>query len=109
MSDAWSSAVVVDPRQLQDLTDEVTRLRGVHLRQRFALGAVAAFCVAAFAALCLQSSRLSHAASEAREYRRTSLRANAALTALARSHEQIISATEQAPSVGTKSWGRRFT
>jgi len=36
-------------------------------------------------------------------------RTNAALSALARSHEQILAATEQAPSVGTKSWGRRFT
>ena len=65
MSDAWSSAVVVDPRHLQQLTDEVTRLRGVHMRQRIALGAIAALCVAASAALCLQSTRLSLASSEA--------------------------------------------
>ena len=109
MSDAWANAVVVDPRELRYLEDEVTRLRGVTVRQRLGLGVVVAVCLAASAAACLQSSRLSLAASAAREYRRTSLRANAALTALARSHEQILSATEQAPSVGTKSWGRRFT
>lgn len=109
MSDAWANAVVVDPRELKQLSEEIVRLRGVSLRQRFALGAVVTVCVAASAAFCLQSTRLSFASSEAREYRKTSLRVNAALTALARSHEQILTATEQAPSVGTKSWGRRFT
>jgi 3D (Asp-Asp-Asp) domain-containing protein len=109
MTDSWANAVVVDPRELRQMADEVVRLRGISARQRFALGAVLAMCVAASAAACLQSSRLSLASTAAREYRRTSLRANAALTALARSHEQILSATEQAPSVGSKSWGRRFT
>ena len=109
MSNAWTNAVVVDPRELKGLADEISRLRGVSARQRFALGAIVAVCVAASAALCLQSTRLSFASNEARQYRKTSLRANAALSALARSHEQILSATEQAPSVGTKSWGRRFT
>jgi 3D (Asp-Asp-Asp) domain-containing protein len=109
MTDAWTNVVVVDPRELRQLADEVVRLQGVSTRQRIALAAVAAVCAAAAAAACLQSSRLSLAASEAREYRKTSVRANAALTALAKSHEQILSATEQAPSVGTKSWGRRFT
>jgi 3D (Asp-Asp-Asp) domain-containing protein len=109
MPDAWTNVVVVDPRELRQLADEVERLQGVSTRQRIALGVVAAVCFAAAAAACLQSSRLSLAATAAREYRRTSLRANAALTALAKSHEQILSATEQAPSVGTKSWGRRFT
>ncbi len=109
MTDAWTNVVVVDPRELRQLADEVERLQGVSTRQRIALGVVAAVCFVAAAAACFQSSRLSFAASAAREYRKTSLRANAALTALAKSHEQILSATEQAPSVGTKSWGRRFT
>ena len=109
MSNAWTNAVVVDPRELKGLADEISRLRGVSARQRFVLLAAAACCAVASAACCLQSTRLSLAQNEARQYRRTSLRANAALTALARSHEQILSATEQAPSVGTKSWGRRFT
>jgi 3D (Asp-Asp-Asp) domain-containing protein len=109
MSNAWTNAVVVDPRELQRLAGEITRLRGVSARQRLVLGAAAVVCVAASIACGLQSTRLALASSEARQYRKTSLRANAALTALARSHEQILSATEQAPSVGTKSWGRRFT
>src|SRR5439155_8518333 len=37
------------------------------------------------------------------------MRSNMALAALARSQQNILTATEQAPSVGTKSWGRRFT
>jgi len=109
MSNAWTNAVVVDPRELKGLADEISRLRGVSAWQRFALCAIVAVCAAASTALGLQSMRLSLASNEARQYRKTSLRANAALTALARSHEQILSATEQAPSVGTKSWGRRFT
>jgi 3D (Asp-Asp-Asp) domain-containing protein len=109
MTDAWTNAVVVDPRELQRLGDELDRLRGKSTRQRLALVAVALACLLASAAACVQSSRLSIASGEAREYRKTSFRANAALTALAKSHEQILSATEHAPSVGTKSWGRRFT
>src|SRR5690349_19622978 len=105
MSNAWTNAVVVDPRELRRLAGELDRLRGVTARQRLALVAAAIVCVTASVACSLQSTRLSFAASEARQYRRTSLRANAALTALTRSHEQILSATEQAPSVGTKSWG----
>jgi 3D (Asp-Asp-Asp) domain-containing protein len=109
MTNAWTNAVVVDPRELKQLADEIARLRWVSARQLVALGAVVAVCVVAVVALSLQSTRLSLASNEARQYRKTSLRANGALTALARSYEQILSATEQAPSVGTKSWGRRFT
>src|SRR5579884_3475479 len=45
----------------------------------------------------------------ARRARTEAERAALALTALARSHNDILAATEQAPSVGTRSWGRRFT
>src|SRR5205085_9417895 len=58
---------------------------------------------------CFQATRLARKVEEARHYRKVSHRATAALDALARSHDQILAATEQAPSVGTKSWGRRFT
>jgi 3D (Asp-Asp-Asp) domain-containing protein/cell division protein ZapA (FtsZ GTPase activity inhibitor) len=109
VSNAWTNAVVVDPRELRQLADEITHLRTIRVRQRRILCAVVAICVAASAALCLQSTRLSFKSDEARRYRRFSRRADVALSALARSHDQILSATEQAPSVGTKSWGRRFT
>jgi len=109
MSDAWTNAVVVDPCELKRLADEITHLRTLRVRHRRTLCAVIVMCVATSIALGLQSTRLSRQSSEASQYRKMSHRANIALTALSRSHDQMLAATEQAPSVGTKSWGRRFT
>ncbi len=120
VSDAWTNAVVVDPQEWQRLADENHRLRALRARDRtkraryrFTLCTVVALSVVASAALAFQSTRLSTSLSiksdEARRYRKVSQRANAALGALARSHDQILAATEHVPSVGTKSWGRRFT
>ncbi len=109
LSSEWANAVVVDPRALMQLKDDLARLRTAGARQRLALAAAFSIALAALAGLSLQSTRLSARSDEVRQYRKTSLRASMALSALARSHEQILSATEQAPSVGTKSWGRRFT
>ena len=109
MTDEWAGAVVVDPRALQHLERENSRLRTVGDRQRWALGLVAAITLGVSVWLGLQSTRLSAMTDEARQYRKASARANSALTALARSHEEILTATEQAPNIGTKSWGRRFT
>jgi 3D (Asp-Asp-Asp) domain-containing protein len=109
MSSDWTNAVVIDPRELRQLERQLSELRVVSTRQRRAFAAVLAVCLGASVGLCLQSMRLTVKSEEARQYRKSSVRSNQALTALARSHEQILSATEQAPSVGTKSWGRRFT
>lgn len=129
MSDAWTNAIVVDPEELRqltaevtqlrsivvdpdemrELTAEVTRLRTVRGRQRLALCAVVAVCAVVASAFYLQSSQLSVKSEEARHFRKSSRRANTALSALARSHDEILAATQDAPSVGTKSWGRRFT
>jgi 3D (Asp-Asp-Asp) domain-containing protein len=113
MADDWTGAVVVDPRALQHLERENSRLRTVGYRQRCALAVVAAITLGVSTWLGLQSThlstRLSEVTDEARQYRKASARANSALTALARSHEEILTATEQAPNIGTKSWGRRFT
>jgi 3D (Asp-Asp-Asp) domain-containing protein len=109
MQDDWTTAIVVDPRQLKQLEDEnaqppreqspaTARARNRRGRQS-----------GRSTWLCLQSTRLTVVADEARQYRKASVRSSLALTALARSHEQMLSATEQAPSIGTKSWGRRFT
>ena len=43
------------------------------------------------------------------ECRKSASHTSVALAALARSQENILTATEQAPALGTKSWGRRFT
>jgi 3D (Asp-Asp-Asp) domain-containing protein len=109
MSFDWENAVVVDPRELRRLEKENGKLTSRSRRQRATIfiGA-AAFGVIA-GALGVQTSRLEQKAEEARVSRKNAMRANFALTALARSHEQILSATEHAPSVGSKSWGRRFT
>jgi 3D (Asp-Asp-Asp) domain-containing protein len=112
--------VVVDPRELDalraenerlqsELREEHQRRRSAGTRQRVVLQVVLALVAAVSVAACLQSTRLAQRAEEARQYRKASQRANAALTALTRTHDRILSATEQAPSVGSKSWGRRFT
>ena len=120
MSNAWTNAVVVDPRELQRLTDEIADLRTLRTRQRRGLGIAVAIAVTITVTLGVHSSRLSTKtdelsaelsakSNEAQQFRKISKRANTALTALARSHDQILAATEKAPSVGTDSWGRRFT
>ena len=113
MTDDWTRAVVVDPRRLKQLERENTYLRTVRWWQQVALGIVVAITAAIAMWLYFQSSslstRLSAISDEARQYRKASARANSALNALAHSHEEILSATEQAPNIGTKSWGRRFT
>src|SRR5436305_1423295 len=55
------------------------------------------------------SRRLGETEQGLRECRKSVTRSSGVLSALARSQEKILLATEQAPSVGTKSWGRRFT
>jgi 3D (Asp-Asp-Asp) domain-containing protein len=127
MSEAWTHAVVVDPRELErraaenaealrQLAADNARLRVSRARQRRVVQVVAVLFLVVSAALAgqsthvaLQSTRLERTADEAREQRRVARRANAALTALTRTHDQILAASEKAPAVGSKSWGRRFT
>lgn len=105
----WGNAIVVDPRVLQRLRDDNSRLE---ILGRWLKGAV----VVVFAATMIsgitaywQSHRLSTLSQELRETRKHAQRSNQALAVLARTHDNILNATEQAPSVGTKSWGHRFT
>lgn len=104
----WGNVVVVDPRDLQRLTEEHTRLERSCRRQRSALNVFAVGCLVVAVALYAQTTRVEGMVQTARLCEQTVVRANAVLSALARSHDQILNATEQAPSVGTKSWGRRF-
>ena len=105
----WGNAVVVDPRELQRLREENARLQRAGRRQRSALHVFVIGCIVVATALWAQTARLEGTVRATRLCRRDVGRANAVLAALARSHDQILDATEQAPSVGTKSWGRRFT
>src|ERR1051325_9503489 len=105
----WENAVVVEPKQLQQLKDENVKLRGASRRQRLMLGVMVLASVTPVLALSRQSSGLTRLSRESRTWRKRAERANVALAALAKSHENILAATEKAPSVGSKSWGRRFT
>lgn len=109
MTRDWTNPVVVDHGELRKLADEAAALRSLRRRHRGMVAVFVLATIATAATLYGQASRLSAKTDEARQYRRLSRRADAALTALARSHDRILAATEQSPSVGTKSWGRRFT
>jgi 3D (Asp-Asp-Asp) domain-containing protein len=109
MRNDWESAVVVDPRELRRLQEETSRLRGAHRRQRIGLCVLAGLSLFSTSGFGWKTTQHAEAAREARVYRKEAMHSNNVLTALARSHEHILAATQQAPSVGTKSWGRRFT
>jgi 3D (Asp-Asp-Asp) domain-containing protein len=127
MTEAWNHAVVVDPRELerlaaenaqalQRLEEENLRLRTSRVRHRTLVRVVAVACLGISGALAWQSthvasqsSELARKAEEAREQRKVARQASAALTALSRTHDQILAASAKAPAVGSKSWGRRFT
>lgn len=105
----WENAIVVDPKDLKHLKDDNAKLRTETRRQRLALSIIASTCALGAATIYWESSRLTDVSHEVRECRKSSQRSNLALSALARSQENILAATQQAPSVGTSSWGRRFT
>ena len=115
----WGTAVVLDPRELSRLENANARLRASHRRRTLAaavffVGSVASTLTACWERLCLTSVSGTMAAAVGRceqqvhECRKNAARSGIALAALARSHENILTATEQAPTIGTKSWGRRF-
>jgi 3D (Asp-Asp-Asp) domain-containing protein len=113
MENDWGHAVVVDPRQLSGLRDEVARLRRQSRRRAFlAVGLSSSLGLAALVAGAW-GARLDAELATTNEEHATCRAAlepsQAALSALARSQDTILAATTQAPSVGTKSWGRRFT
>jgi 3D (Asp-Asp-Asp) domain-containing protein len=104
----WGHAVVVDPKELDQLRRENLTLSRHGRRLRTA--AYAALTVAAVAGVALftQSSRATHFSGELAACHTTLGQSHQALSALSTSHEQILDATAHAPSVGTHSWGRRF-
>jgi 3D (Asp-Asp-Asp) domain-containing protein len=109
MARDWGHAIVVDPRELQELRTENVKARAARNRLRlvlpFLLGAIAFTTAAA----SWQTSRVGRLTTELREAHRHVARASNALGTLTRSHENILAATQAAPSMGTKSWGKRFT
>ena len=105
----WDDAVVVDARELQRLRDEHAKLLKAGRKQRLALLVIAGGGVVSAIGLYLGALRLTATEREMQQCRDTAIHSSMALAALARSQQNILTATEKAPSVGTKSWGRRFT
>ncbi len=109
MSHDWGAAVVVDPLELQRLRDDCTRLR---VACRWRTASTWGLLVASVGFAAVAGSQRWHATTlsrDLRDGRRSAQRSSRALAAMARSHERILSATEQTPLLGMKSWGRRFT
>ena len=105
----WDDAVVVDARELQHLRDEHAKLLKAGRKQRLALLVIAGGGVVSAIGLYLGALRLTATERDVQQCRDTAMHSSMALAALARSQQNILTATEKAPSVGTKSWGRRFT
>ena len=116
----WGTAVVLDPRELHRLQSANARLRASHRRRTVAAVALFVSSVMATVAACWErtgltslsgamAAQVGRCEQQVRECRKNAARSGVALAALARSNENILAATEQAPTLGTKSWGRRFT
>jgi 3D (Asp-Asp-Asp) domain-containing protein len=105
----WGSAVVVDPQWLAGLHASNTTLRRTRAALKVCVGVLAAGCAFGATLSYRQAGRIEHLSHQMREYRRSARDSDVALGALARSHQSILSATEAAPSIGTRSWGHRFT
>ena len=108
MSHDWGTVVVVDPLELQRLKDDCARLR---VACRWRSVSTWGLLVASVGLAAVACSQLGHATKlyrDLRDGRRSAQRSSRALAAMAHSHERILSATEQTPLFGTKSWGRRF-
>lgn len=116
MNTDWGNAVVVDPRELRGLeataatlTRTIDELRVRHARACRVVGGLTLACALAAGALYWQSARAAALTIDLEEQRANAERTADVLATLARSQDNILAATEHAPSVGTKSWGRRFT
>jgi 3D (Asp-Asp-Asp) domain-containing protein len=109
MANDWGTAVVVDPRALDTLREDNVRLGAAVRRRTAALWVLTGLALGAGAAASLAASGRGEAVQDLEVCRDGTERANLVLEVLARSQSGILSATEHAPSVGTKSWGRRFT
>ncbi len=96
----WGQAVVVDPKRLQGLETQNERLQRGRFWLRMGICCFLASTMVAGTTAYWQSRRLGSTWRELREARKSALRSSVALTALARSHDDILAATEQAPNTG---------
>lgn len=109
MTTDWGAAVVVDPRELTRMERDLRDLYGSRTWLRRACAFALGSCLVAAGGAHRTGARLEEVTREAHLYRHRARRSSEALAVLARSHDRILDATEHAPSVGSRSWGRRFT
>jgi 3D (Asp-Asp-Asp) domain-containing protein len=105
----WGTAVAVDPRWLAGLQDHNTSLRRIGTFLKFCVGVLGIGCAVSATFAYREAGHVTHLSRQVHEFARTAHRNDLALGALARSHESILAATENAPSIGTRSWAHRFT
>lgn len=105
----WGTAVVVDPRWLAELRDSNTTLRRSGSVLKACVGVLVVGCAVSTAVSYRQASRIEDLTHDVQRYRRSARRSDVALGALSRSHDNILAATQKAPSIGSRSWGHRFT
>jgi len=105
----WQNAVVVDLKELTQLKQHNAKLGRRTRRQRMFAYALTGANILTGVLLFWQSQTVQEVSRDMSECHTAAEQSRVALAALAKSHENILAATEQAPSVGTKSWGRRFT
>src|SRR2546425_1158661 len=91
----WDDAVVVDARELQCLRDEHAKLQKASRKQRLLLLVLAGGCAVTGLGLYVGALRLSATERDAKECRKTAMRSNMALAALARSQQNILTATQR--------------
>jgi 3D (Asp-Asp-Asp) domain-containing protein len=94
---------------LSGLAADNHRLRRRRDVLKFLVCTLAVSSVVAGATAYWQTGRLARVSKELRVQRRSATRSSVALAALARTHDDVVSASEQIRAIGTKSWGRRFT
>ena len=99
----WDDAVVVDARELQHLRDEHAKLLKAGRKQRLALLVIAGGGVLTAIGLYLGALRLTATERDMQQCRDTAIHSSMALAALARSQQNILTATEQAPSASRSS------
>lgn len=105
----WGTAIVVDPRWLAGLRDTNQTLRRSESALKICAGILAGGCIVGASIAYRQAGHITELSHQVRTYRRTARDSTLALGALAKSHESVLAATESAPSIGTRSWGHRFT
>ena len=109
MQSNWGTAVAVDPNWLAELHDTNKTLRRSSVVLKSCVGMLAVGCAVSATVGYRQATHISTLDREMHAFRRSAHRSDVALGALARSHEDILTATQKAPSIGTESWGHRVT